>query len=164
MSTSLQFVPNTSGPFQFKPTIDGTLYTAQITYSLFGQRYYLNLYDQSNDLVLCRSLVSSGPQVSVTLTWEDLGVSGGLATIETSGNHNVPVGQLVNVYVSQTGTAFDGLWQALAVSATELTYGLNNPEYTQPLSGQMRIPVNLVATLGGGWLIWDYATGLLEWA
>jgi hypothetical protein len=38
------FTPNTSSPFQFQPTLGATLYTAFITWSLAGQRYYLSLY------------------------------------------------------------------------------------------------------------------------
>lgn len=164
MSTTIQFTPSTAGPFQFKPTIANTLYTAFVTQNLFGGRYYLNLFDQSGALVLSRPLSSTGPKLQATLTWEDTGI-GGLATITTASAHNVPVGQLANVYVSQTGASFNGLWQVLSVSEIELTYALPNPNFVQPLPGSVSFPVNLVATLNvGGWLLYDYSANTLEWA
>lgn len=163
MSTVIQFTPSTAGAFQFKPTIGNTLYTAFVTLNLFGGRYFLNLYDQSSTLVISRALTSTGPKLQATLTWEDTGI-GGLATIETATPHNVPLGQLANVYVSQTGTSFDGKWQALSVSETELTYALNNPDFVQPLPGSVSFPLNLVETANlGGFLLWDYSASTFEW-
>lgn len=162
MSTTIQFTPSTAAPFQFKPTISSTLYTAVVTWNAFAERYYLNLYDESGDLVLCTAIVSSGPRLGATLTWEDTGF-GGVATATTASAHNIPIGQLANVRISQTDTAYDGNWQVLSTGATTVTYAFANPNETQPLAGQLSFPVNLVQALGSGWLIYDYSTQTFEW-
>jgi hypothetical protein len=44
MATAYPFNPTPTAVFQFAPTLNGVLYTAIVTWSFFGQRYYLNLY------------------------------------------------------------------------------------------------------------------------
>lgn len=161
MSTTIPFMPSTTSAFTFQPVINGTQYTAVVTWNIFEQRYYLNLYSTAGALVICTAVVSSGPQLGVTLTWSSQG--GGLATAVTNAPHNVPVGQVANVYISQTGTDFDGAWQVLATGPSTFTYALANPDENQPLTGQLSFNVNLVALLGAGWLIYRYASGLFEW-
>lgn len=162
MSTSVPFTPSTTSAFTFQPSIAGVQYTAVVTWNLFGQRYYLNLFDTSGNLILCTAIVSSGPRFGVTLSWENDGVAG-VATAITNAPHNVPVGTLANVYISQTGTAFDGYQQALATGPQTLTYGLSNPDETQPVIGQASFNVNLVATvIPSGWLIYRYDEQLFE--
>ena len=161
MSTTVPFAPSTTSAFTFQPTINGTQYTAVVTWNMVEQRYYLNLYSVSGALVICTAVVSSGPQLGATLTWSSQG--GGLATAVTNAPHNVPIGQLANVYISQTGTAFDGQWQVLSTGPSTFTYALGNPDDNQPLIGQLSFNVNLVAFLGGGFLLYRYSSGVFEW-
>lgn len=162
MSTFVQFTPSTTGPFIFQPVINGVQYNAIVTWNVHG-RYYLNLYDTSGNLLICRAIVSSGPRLGVTLTWANDGVDG-LATATTNAPHNVPVGQLANISISQSGTAFDGNWQALATGPQTFTYALANPDENQPIAGQLSFNVNLVATLNlGGWLFYHYEDQVFEY-
>lgn len=155
MSTTVQFTPNTSSAFRFQPVIAGKQYTAVITWNIAGERYYLNLFDTSGNLVLTTAVVSSGPRVSATMTWVDTGV-GGVATATTAAPHNVPVGRLAQVHISQTNSAYDGNWRVLATGPNTLTFAIGNPNQSQPLPGQLSFDLNLVAPLGAGWLIFRY--------
>lgn len=162
MSTIVQFSPSTSAPFQFQPVINGVQYTAIIKWNIAGQRYYLALYDVSGNLVLFTAVVASGPRMSATLTWQDTGV-GGLATALTSIPHNVLVGQLANIHISQTDSPYDGEWQVLSTGPQTLTFALPNPNQSQPLGGQLSFNVNLVAALGAGWMIYRYDVNQFEY-
>lgn len=162
MSTVVPFTPSTTATFSFQPVIGGVQYNATVTWNLYAQRYYLNLTDTGGNLVLCTAVVGSGPRLPATLTWEDNGFSG-LATATTMAAHNIPVGSVANVYISQTETDFDGAWQVLATGAMTVTYPLNNPNENQPLAGMLSFPVNLVQALGNGWLLYDYATQTFEY-
>jgi hypothetical protein len=162
VSTSVAFTPSTTAAFTFQPVINGVQYNAVVTWNMVGKRYYLQLSDTSGNLLLCRSIVSSGPVLAATLTWEDDGVNG-LATAATATVHNVPIGQLANIRVSQSGTGFDGSWQALSTGADMLTYALSNPDENQPVTGQLSFDVNLVATLNlGGILLFHYDSSSFE--
>ena len=164
MSTKVIFTPSATRTFSFSPVINGVTYSATVTWNIQALRYYLNLYTTSGVLVLATAVVGSGPQLGSTLTWSATG--GGIATAITASAHNVPVGQLANIRISETGTAFDGNWQALATGPLTMTYALANPDENQPLSGQLSFDVNLVAPLGAGWLIYrndgyfEYETAL----
>lgn len=160
MSTTVQFAPSTSAAFRFQPVIAGKQYTAIVTWNVFGQRYYLNLFDTSGNLVLTTAVVSSGPRVSATMTWVDTGI-GGLATATTAVPHNVPVGGLANVQISQTDSPYDGHWQVLSTGPNTLTFAIPNPNESQPLPGQLSFNLNLVPALGG-WLIFRYDVSQFE--
>ena len=77
----------------------------------------------------------------------------------------MPVGQLANIWVSQTDSPFDGGWQALSTSPTTLTYALDNPLEALPLNGVLSFPLNLVAgVVAGGWLLFHWDTQQLEYS
>jgi hypothetical protein len=161
VSTQVVFTPSTTQAFSFSPVINGVTYSATVTWNIYSQRYYLNLSTTAGVLVLSVPVIGSGPQLGATLTWDDQ--AGGVATVVTASAHNVPIGQLANIRISQTGTAFDGNWQALATGAMTLTYALANPDENQPLSGQLSFDVNLVAALGAGWLIYRNSGTVFEY-
>ena len=57
--TVYPFTPNQSGPFQFQPTLDGTVYNVIVTWNLFGRRYYINVYALDGTLIVCMPVVGS---------------------------------------------------------------------------------------------------------
>lgn len=59
MTTFTQFAPSVSKNFTFQPTLDGQVYSVVVTWSLFGQRWLVNCYDLSGNLVFARPLRSS---------------------------------------------------------------------------------------------------------
>lgn len=67
MTTYFDFQESQAGPFQFQPTLDGTVYTAIVTWNTFGQRYYLNLYTPDSILVLCIPVIGSPLDYDISL-------------------------------------------------------------------------------------------------
>jgi len=62
MTTYVPFSQPASQPMQFNATFDGNKYVVQVPWSLFGQRYYVAIYDQSSNLILYI------PRIASTLT------------------------------------------------------------------------------------------------
>lgn len=67
MTTLTQFTPQVNQNFAFGPTLDGQLYTGVVTWSLFGQRWVLNIYTLQGVLVFERPLVASPPSYDINL-------------------------------------------------------------------------------------------------
>lgn len=65
--TTYQFTPNTVAPFQFQPTLDDSVYTVIVTWNLFGQRWYINLYALDGSLVVCTPNVGSPDDYDINL-------------------------------------------------------------------------------------------------
>lgn len=57
-----------SSNFQFQANFDGKSYNVRINWNLFGQRYYVNIYTLSGDLVLCLPLIGSPDFFNISLT------------------------------------------------------------------------------------------------
>lgn len=156
MTTYVDFVPSTTAPFQFQATFDAAQYNVIVTWNEFGQRYYINVYDLAGNLILARAIASSGTQLAATLSWAN-----GYATAVTSGNHNVPTGQMAAVQVSGTGLGYDGSHQALASNPTTLMYVLaGNPG--SPGSGNIGQDINLLAGYFTSSLVFRGATQQFE--
>ena len=67
MTTYYDFIPNAATPFQFQPTLDGQVYTAIVTWNLFGQRWYLNLFDLAGNRILTIAMVGSPLDYDISL-------------------------------------------------------------------------------------------------
>lgn len=68
MATAFPFTPTPTSPFQFQPTLNGALYTGFVTWNLFGQRFFLNLYQSTGGLwVLTTAVVGSTPDAPINL-------------------------------------------------------------------------------------------------
>lgn len=59
--TVIPFTPTSAGPFQFGATLDGQQYVCNVTWNLWAQRWYLNVYTTEGAVVLARALVASPP-------------------------------------------------------------------------------------------------------
>lgn len=68
MTTYVLFVPSLVAPPQFQATLDGNIYTVVMTWNLYSQRYYVNIYDQNATLVLCLPLIGSPPDYDISMT------------------------------------------------------------------------------------------------
>lgn len=64
---NVQFTPAQNANFTFQCTLDGALYTIIVTFNFFSQRYYINIYDSSNNLILCRALTGSPLDTDIDL-------------------------------------------------------------------------------------------------
>jgi hypothetical protein len=67
-TTFIDFVPTPAAPFQFRAVLDGESYTVIITWNLFGQRWYANLYTVDSVLLLSIGMVGSPLDVDISLT------------------------------------------------------------------------------------------------
>jgi hypothetical protein len=155
--TFVQFTPSTVQAFSFQPTLGGTPYTCTVPWNIFGQRYYIQLSDLGGNLILCRALVSGGPTYPASFTWAN-----GWATALCASPHNVPVGRVVNAYLSQTDTGFDGGYPCLSTGATSLAYQIPNPNESASVAGQVNFSWNLVEGYVDGYLLFNGLTQQFE--
>lgn len=65
--TTYVFAPTPTAPYQFQPTLDGAQYTANVTWNVFGQRWYLNVYQLDGTLVCAVALVGSPDDYDINL-------------------------------------------------------------------------------------------------
>lgn len=160
MSTFVDFAPTAGAPFQFQPTLaNGVQYIVSLPWNELGQRYFINVTDLSGNPILYRGLAATGPTLAATLAWGD-----GVASANMTLPHNVPVGQLVNIRISQSNTGFDGKFQALSVAPTTLTYQLPvNPQQSLPIAGKVNFDLDLLAGIGIGSIFWHEETGQFEY-
>lgn len=74
--TTLAWAPNPVTPWSAQVTLDGQLYTVATPWSLYGQRYYVYVFDLQGNLVLALPRVE-GPNLAAgyfttsTLNWSD---------------------------------------------------------------------------------------------
>lgn len=158
-ATFVNFTPSTSQIFTFQAQLGASQYTVTVTWNVFGERYYVNVYDLSGNLVIARPLTACGPQLTATFSW-----TAGTATATTTAPHLVPVGRVANAYISQTGTGFDGAVQVLAMGASTLTYALAaNPGEATPVSGLVNFNQNLVeGVIDGAYLLFRFESQRFE--
>ena len=57
--TTYDFQPSSTTPFQFQPTLDGSVYTVIVTWNLAGARYYINVYALDGTLIVSLPRVGS---------------------------------------------------------------------------------------------------------
>lgn len=61
------FTPSTVQNFAFQPTLDATQYSAVVAWSLFGQRWVLELYTLAGVLVMQKPLAGSPQDYDINL-------------------------------------------------------------------------------------------------
>ena len=66
--TVYNFTPNINAPYQFQPTLDGQVHSAIVRWNLFGQRFYLEIYDLNGTRVITRAMVGSPLDYDISLT------------------------------------------------------------------------------------------------
>jgi hypothetical protein len=69
MTTYVQFNPSQFANFQFNPTLDGTTYVATCTWNLYAPRYYINIYDNSGNLIVTNPVVASLDDFDINLVF-----------------------------------------------------------------------------------------------
>lgn len=67
MTTLTQFIPTVNQNFTFQPTLDGQQYSCVVTWSLFGQRWVINLYTTQGVLVVQKPLRGSPVDYDINL-------------------------------------------------------------------------------------------------
>jgi len=123
MTTFTTFAPSATVPFSFQPKLDGVQYQAVITWGLAGQRWYVNLYDQTGNLIFYLPLIGSPTAIQTSaLSWD--GVQS-LVTVTTAIPHGIPIGFTVELtIVGVSPSAYNGIWNMFVTSPSTLTYPL----------------------------------------
>lgn len=142
MTTYYDFQPSTQSVFSFSPTLDGSQYSAILTWCLFGKRYYINIYALDGTLIVSKALVGS----PVGAALESLSWSLGVVTATTVEPHGYAVGATVDLTVAGCAPdAYNGQVQALVTGAATLTWPLAaNPGPSTALGG-VSYDTNLLA-------------------
>lgn len=122
MTTITPFVQAPNAPFQFQPTLDGQVYTAVVTWLLFGRRYYINLFAQNGQRVFTLPLIGSpvGKPIQ-SLTW-----AAGWVTAVTSEPHGYEVLNTIALTVKGCSPdEYNGRKRVLVTKANEFSYLVN---------------------------------------
>lgn len=117
--TVFSFAPSQESPFTFEPTLDGNVYSGVVTWILFGQRYYLNLYALDGTLVTCCALVASPGGLNVlSANWAN-----GTVMLATTVPHGYRVGDLIRLRISgMTPAGYDGAFSCAITGPSGLSY------------------------------------------
>jgi len=143
MTTFTIFSPSATVPFSFSPILDGTQYQAKITWGLSGQRWYINLFDQTGNLIFYLPIIGSPTAIqTAALTWS--GVQN-LVTVTTAVPHGIPLGvtaQLTVVGVSPS--AYNGIWSMFVTAPSTLTFPLAiDPGSDATVNGNIGHDINI---------------------
>jgi len=125
VTTYVPFTPTPSGPFQFNPTLDGQVYRVNVTWNLFDQGWYVNVYQLSGPLVVALPLIGSdAPAQLVTLSWS-LFPNGGQVAAQAEGTLVFTPGSVVDLTVSgTTPVGYNGTFPCLVTGVNTFTYPL----------------------------------------
>ena len=118
---SYSFEPSVGQNFTFSPVLDGNTYNATVTWNMFGQRWYINLYDLSGNLIVSRALASSGPRQSIlSATW-DLNI----VTVTSQLPHYLPIGSAAQLRIfSMTPSTYNGSYLCRITGSDTFEYDL----------------------------------------
>lgn len=139
--TTFPFKQPANQAFQFQPTLDGQVYSAIVTWNLFGRRYYLNLLALDGTLVLCTALAGSPTPLGMgSLTWQR-----GFALATTLLPHGHDLGSTYPLTVSGcVPTDFNGVVEATATGPMGFKYPLSADPGMASVLGAAGYDLNLV--------------------
>jgi hypothetical protein len=143
VTTYYQFAPSASAnpPFSFSPTLDGLQYNATVTWSIFGQRWYINLTASDGTLILTTPRVGSATGIAL----ENLEWNAGTVTATVSVPHGLQVGNVIPLTISgATPDAYNGLVDCLITGPLTFTYALPSDPGMASVFGAQSYDVNLV--------------------
>lgn len=160
MTTFTNFTPSPNTPFQFQPTLDGTVYYATVNWNLYGQRYYLLLTDSDGNVIFNQALVGS----PVGLVLETLAWSGGFATAVTALPHGFSPGLTVALTISGASPdGYNGDIEALVIDAFTFTYPLaSDPGGAATQAGSVFSNISLTAGYFDSTLVFREANAQFE--
>lgn len=157
MTTYVPFRPTPSAPFKFSAVLDGDTYDVTVTWNLFGQRWYVNVYQLDGTLVVAIPRIGSEHSQQLTaLSWGTL-TNVGLATGSALGSINVPVGRMTEFTISGVTPSGYNVVNApcLITGPNTFTYELAaDPGGPATILGGFGHDVSLVSGYFASTLIW----------
>jgi len=160
LTTLYPFTPSPTSPFQFQPTLDGNLYTAIITWNLWGQRWYVNLYDQNNTLIFCIPLINSQATTPIgNLVWDDTGT----VTVTSSAPLQCCVGTITNYTISGVYPAgYNGTFPCSILDDDTFSYPLQVDPGLVTAVGAYSIDVSMTGGYFDSTMVYRPTTGNIE--
>ena len=142
MTTLIPFTPSSQTPPQFAVTLDGQTYNVIVTWGLFGQRNYINVYDLNGTLVVSIPMVGSEPtQPLNSLTW-----ASGIVMASTLEPHGIALGMVVDLTIADAvPDTYNGIYRCAVTAPSSFTYALADQPGTVVSAGNYATNVNLVA-------------------
>jgi hypothetical protein len=142
VTTYFNFTPSVTAAYQFQPTLDGQVYNCIILWSLFGQRYYIQIADLSGNIIVYEALTGSDTGVNISsLVWNQ-----GQVTLTTSAPHGYRIGAVIDLTVSGCApAAYDGRFQCQITGRETLTYSLAANPGTATGFGALTYDISLVS-------------------
>jgi hypothetical protein len=161
MTTITNFVPNNVAPFTWQPTLDGAVYTATVTWNLFGQRWYLNVFDLTGNPILTIALAGSPIGQSIaSLTWDDLEL---VVDVVTETPHGYQIGQTVELTLSgNVPDTYNGVFECLITGDSEFTFPQASDPGVNTALGAVAYNINLVAGYFESTLVYREANQTFE--
>lgn len=125
MTTLVLFSPQPNQTFRFAPVLDGQVYNAEVVWSLFGRRWYLNLKSLSGALIFELPVIGSPTGINL----QSLGWANGYANATFLEPHGYEVLATVPITISGCAPdAYNGRVKALITSRNSMQWPLaSNP-------------------------------------
>lgn len=142
MTTYITFVPSLVSAPAFDVTLDGAAYNITVTWSLFGQRYYVNCLSVYGELVFSLPLIGSRTGLHIqNAEWAN-----GTVTITTDTPHGHVVGSIVNATITgMSPDTYNGTRQCMVINRTQITFPLASYPGAVAVLGKLEYNVNLAA-------------------
>ena len=159
MATFTPFTPNALAVFQFQATLDSAIYNVFVTWNTFGQRWYINIYDQSNTRIFTGALIGSPNGVAIqAASW-----SQGVVTLTTEIPHGYKIGQSAELTITgMTPAAYNGSFLLLATGSNTLIYRLaGNPGLATAL-GAVTFDISMTQGYFASTLVFRQAVATFE--
>lgn len=139
--TYVNFVPSAILAPTYQITLDGNVYTLIMTWNLYAQRYYMNLYALDGTLIVAKALIGSPTGTDIaSLSWAN-----GKVTAITEENHGLTVNATVNVRISGvTPDGYNGNVQALVIDRETFSYQIPTDPGAATVPGVIDQNINLV--------------------
>lgn len=159
MTTYTSFVPSKVTLFQFPATLDGASYTVTVPWNVFGQRWYVNIADQSGNPIVSEALVGSpDPWALSALTWAD-----GLVFAMTATPLGMPVGSSAQLLISgATPSAYNGLVQVTVTGPSSFTYPITLPPGNVTVLGSAFYNIDMTGGYFNSTMVYRDSTGNFE--
>jgi hypothetical protein len=159
MTTYIDFTPSTTSNFQFQATFDGNVYTVTVTWNLFGARYYVNIYDLNNALIVCRPLTGSPSGYLLSSITNDNGTATGTTSLPTT----YPIGSRQNLTISGvTPNGYNGTYPCLILSPTQFSYAVDSTLTDATSFGSVAYNISLTGGYFATQLVWRVQNNQFE--
>lgn len=141
MTTYYPFTPIPNSSFQFQPTLDGQQCIATVSWSLFGQRWMLDLNTTDGTLIVSKALIASHDGYNIqAISWNH-----GRVIVTTDSIHDYPVlGTFPLTIRNCSPDSYNGIFLCFILNQTQFQYSM--PVNPGPVLsfGQVSSDINLI--------------------